>query len=121
MYFQDKDVAPHDFKRVPHLMSILHQEITTIIIMFFEACDLLIAGLEDRFESQHISTVLSIKQALIQAANGDDFECEVANLRESSYKHDINWSGFDAAFTNVSGHYEERYIYQASHFNQCSL
>ena len=61
--------------------------------MFFEACDLLIADLEDTFESQHISKVLSIKQALIQTANGDDFECEVAHLRESSYKHDINWSG----------------------------
>ena len=93
MYFQNKDIAPHDYKRVSPIMSMLHQEITTVIIMFFEACDLLIADLEDTFESQHISKVLSIKQALIQAANGDDFECEVAHLRESSYKHDINWSG----------------------------
>ena len=93
MYFQNKDIAPHDYKRVSHIMSMLHQEITTVIIMFFKACDLLIADLEDTFESQHISKVLSIKQALIQAANGDAFECEVAHLRESSYKHDINWSG----------------------------
>ena len=93
MYFQNKDTAPHDYKRVSHIISILHQEITTVIIIFFEACDLLIADLEDTFESQHISKVFSIKQALIQVANGDDFECEVAHLRESSYKHDINWSG----------------------------
>ena len=60
--------------------------------VFFEACDLLIGELGDRFESQHMPTVLSIEQALIKAGNGDDFECEVAHLRESCYKHDIDWS-----------------------------
>ena len=71
-------------------MNILHHETTTV--MFFEACDLLIVELEHRFESQHIPTVLSIEQALIKAANGDNFEHEVANLKESCYKHDIEWS-----------------------------
>ena len=60
--------------------------------MYFEACDLLIAELEDRFESQHIPTVLSIEQALMKASNGADYEGEVAHLRESCYKHDIDWS-----------------------------
>ena len=60
--------------------------------MFFEACDLLITELEDRFESQHIPSVLSLEKAIVKAANGDDFESEVAHLRESCYKHDIEWS-----------------------------
>ena len=60
--------------------------------MFFEACDLLSTELEDRFESQHILSVLSLEKAIVKAANGDDFESEVAHLRESCYKHDIEWS-----------------------------
>ena len=56
--------------------------------MFFEACDLLITELE----SHHIPSVLSLEKAIVKAANGDDFESEVAHLRESCYKHDIEWS-----------------------------
>lgn len=39
--------------------------------IWFEACDLLIAELEDRFETQHIPTVLSVEQALTKATNGE--------------------------------------------------
>ena len=89
--------------------------------MFFEACDLLITELEDRFESQHIPSVLSLEKAIVKAANGDDFESEVAHLRESCYKHDIEWSDFDASFANASGHYEERQNCKASDWDQCCL
>ena len=63
--------------------------------MFFEACDLLIAELVDRFQNQHIPTVLSIEQ---KASNGDDF---VAHLRESCYKHDIDWSDIYLCFRTL--------------------
>ena len=90
--------------------------------MFFEACDLLIAELEDRFQNQHIPTVLSIEQALIKASNGDDFEGEVAHLRESYYKHDIDWSDLMRYLPMLQlGHYRERYICQASDFNHYCL
>ena len=72
-------------------MSILHQDITTVICSLKHAI-FLIAKLENRFESQYITMVLSIEQALIKAANGDDFKYEVAHLRESCYKHDIDLS-----------------------------
>ena len=36
--------------------------------------------------------MLSLEKAIVKAANGDDFESEVAHLRESCYKHDIEWS-----------------------------
>ncbi len=58
---------------------------------YFEACDLLIAELETRFENHQMPTVLSLEQALVKAANGDDFESEVAHLKDSCYKHDIEW------------------------------
>ena len=60
---------------------------------FFEACDLLSAELEDRFEDQHIpDSVLAIEQTLLKAANGEDCQNQRASLAESCYKHDINWS-----------------------------
>ena len=59
---------------------------------YFEACDLLSAELEDRFEDQHIPSVLAIEQTLLKAANGDDCQNETALLAESCYKNDVNWS-----------------------------
>ena len=59
---------------------------------YFEACDLLSAELEDRFEGQHIPSVVAIEQTLLKAANGDDYQKEIALLRESCYKNDIDWS-----------------------------
>ena len=57
--------------------------------MFLKVCDPLIAELEDRFKNQHISSVLSIEQALIKVSNGGDFEGEIAHRRKLCYKHDI--------------------------------
>lgn len=59
--------------------------------MYFEACDLLITELEERFESQNVPTMLSIEQALVKASNGDEFDRELSELKESCYKHDIDW------------------------------
>ena len=51
---------------------------------YFEACDLS-AELADRFENQHILSMLAIEHTLLNAANGK------MNL-ESCYKNDIDWS-----------------------------
>ena len=60
--------------------------------IYFEACDLLSAELNDRFERQHIPSVLAVEQTLLKAANGDDYQSELALLQESCYKNDIDWS-----------------------------
>ena len=60
--------------------------------IYFEACDLLSAELNDRFKSQHIPSVLAVEQTLLKAANGDDYQSEIALLEESCYKNDIDWS-----------------------------
>ena len=50
------------------------------------------AHLQHRLESQNISVVFSVEQALIKAEIDDDFECEVKTLKEFCYKHRIDWS-----------------------------
>ena len=50
--------------------------------------------LKDRFEDQHIPSVLAIEQALLKAANGNNCETEIAHLTKSCYKNDITWSDF---------------------------
>ena len=59
---------------------------------YFEACDLLSAELADRFENQHIPSVLAIEHTLLKATNGEDYQNELGVLRESCYKNDIDWS-----------------------------
>ena len=59
---------------------------------YFEACDLLSHELENRFEGQNIQSVLAIEQLLFKAANGDDYQNEMALLEESCYKNDIDVS-----------------------------
>ena len=44
------------------------------------------------FEDEHSPLVRSMEQALLKTANGDAFECEVAVLKESCYKHCISWA-----------------------------
>ena len=52
----------------------------------------LIGTLEEVHATTHDEYMLSLEKAIVKAANGDDFESEVAHLRESCYKHDIEWS-----------------------------
>ena len=61
---------------------------------FFEACDLLSVELKDRFEDQHIPSVLGMEKTLLKAANGEDCKDEIALLAKSCYSNDINWSDF---------------------------
>lgn len=60
--------------------------------MYFEACDLLCGELESRFQSQHMPPVVAMEQALLKAANGEDFCSEIDTLKDSCYKNDIEWS-----------------------------
>ena len=60
--------------------------------LYFEACDLLTTELVDRFEAQHVPSVLAIEHILLKAANGDDYSNELALLKGSCYKSDIDWS-----------------------------
>ena len=59
---------------------------------YYEVCDLLSGELENRFSNQRISSVMAIEHTLLKAANGEDYSCEIALLKESCYKNDIEWS-----------------------------
>lgn len=63
--------------------------------IYFEACDLLLGELQNRFESKHIPAVVSMEKAIIKAANNEDFECEVKKLEESCFSKDINFSALN--------------------------
>ena len=58
--------------------------------LYYEACDLLVGVLEERFSSQHISSVLAMENALLNAANGDDFQGDITQLAASCFKDDVN-------------------------------
>lgn len=60
--------------------------------IYFEACDLLSGELESRFKSQHMPPVLAMEQAILKAADGEDFSSEIDTLKDSCYKNDIEWS-----------------------------
>ena len=61
--------------------------------LYFEACDLLIRELDDRFQvEESLSPVLSLENLLLQAANGESYEDVVQSLQSSCYKDDINFN-----------------------------
>ena len=59
--------------------------------LYFEACDLLIRELEDRFQVKEcLSPVLSLENLLLQAANGESYENDLKGLQSTCYREDIN-------------------------------
>ena len=56
---------------------------------YFEACDLLYAELNDRFQNQLCSPIIAIEKTLLKAANGEDFQSYIEQLMKSCYKDDI--------------------------------
>ena len=58
--------------------------------LYHEACDLLSSELVDRFENQHISSVLALEQLLIKAANGEVYDDELDVIKNSEYKDDLD-------------------------------
>ena len=59
---------------------------------YFQALDLLIAGLDDRFDqSEVLGPVLDLENLLLKSANGANFNLHLASLKSSCYKDDFNW------------------------------
>ena len=59
---------------------------------YFEACDLLLRELEDRFEQQALlPPILSLENILLKAANGEAYEEDFQMAKISCYKDDINF------------------------------
>lgn len=59
--------------------------------LYFEACDLLIRELDDRFQVQEsLSPVLRLENLLLRAANGESFEDDLESLQSTCYRDDIN-------------------------------
>ena len=58
---------------------------------YFEACDLLIGELEDRFEQKGLMEhVLLLESLLLKAANGNDCSTELNEIDKSLYKDDLD-------------------------------
>ncbi len=53
--------------------------------MYFEACDVLLGELQNRFESKTIPAVVSMEKALIKAANNQEFESEMKEIEKSIF------------------------------------
>ena len=59
---------------------------------YFQALDLLIAGLDDRFDqSEVLGPVLDLENLLLKSANGANFNVHLASFKSSCYKDDFNW------------------------------
>ncbi len=59
--------------------------------MYFEACNVLLGELQNRFESKTIPAVVSMEKALIKAANNQEFESEMKKVEKSCFSKDINF------------------------------
>ena len=58
--------------------------------LYFEACDLLIQELKDRFQVEEaLSPVLSLEN-LLQAANGESYEDNLESIQSTCYREDMN-------------------------------
>ena len=60
--------------------------------LYYEACDLISNELTDRFDDQHVPSVLAIENILLKASNGNEYHEELTLLQGSCYKNDIDWS-----------------------------
>ena len=59
--------------------------------IFFEACNLLHGELEQRFSSQHITSIIAIEKIIINAANGLELQADYKeNFKHSCYKDDVD-------------------------------
>ncbi len=66
--------------------------------MYFEACDVLLGELQNRFESKTTLAVVSMEKALIKAANNQDFESEMKEVEKSCFSKDINFLNIESNF-----------------------
>lgn len=60
--------------------------------IYYEACDILIQELDDRFEQVHLmNPMIAMESLLIKAANGDSHERELEVIQESVFKNDLDF------------------------------
>jgi len=60
--------------------------------LYFQACDLLLRELDDRFNQDELAPVLALESLLIKAGNGENYDNELQSVEDSCYANDINFS-----------------------------
>ena len=60
--------------------------------VYFEACDLLIGELTDRFDQQFVQPLATMENLIIKAANAEDFSQELEGIRDSVFAKDFDIS-----------------------------
>jgi len=64
---------------------------------YYEACDLIIGELNDRFEQQNLlPPVLALETVLLNAANGLNYEDQLTVVKQSCYKDDFNFNRLES-------------------------
>lgn len=59
--------------------------------MYFQACDLLLRELEDRFDQcEVLPHVLAFESLLVKAANGENYDAPLQSVDSSSYAGDLD-------------------------------
>ena len=59
--------------------------------IYYQACDLLLRELADRFDqSEFLPHVLSLESLLMKAANGENYDNELESVRDGSFAQDLN-------------------------------
>jgi len=60
--------------------------------LYFQACDLLLRELDDRFNQDELAPVLALESLLIKAGNGENYDNELQSVEDSCYANDVNFS-----------------------------
>ena len=75
------------------LTTLLHQETNTDHCIYFQACDLLLCELEDRFDQRELlPLVLALENLIIKAANGESYDNALQSVEDSCYASDLDFS-----------------------------
>lgn len=56
---------------------------------YFEACDLLVQELNDRFFQRDIKPIATLEPLLMKSANGDSCLQELSDMKESIFSKDV--------------------------------
>lgn len=84
---------PHQFTTVKDY----HQHI------YYQACDLLLRELDDRFEQAVLHHALPLESVLIKAANKEEFLNELEKIEQSCYRSDFDFSQLKVQLSHLPG------------------
>ena len=60
--------------------------------LYFEACDVMIQELQDRFDEQQVlHIVLAVVSLVLKAVNGEDFQSSLEKVKSSRFQDDLNF------------------------------